>query len=163
MGTQDIQGYTVWLGYTWVNRIYRWYRVYSISSVNRIIPQLFLEPEWAIDSEAMRVRGIIVLEGRATHGKLTERAFPWVGILTYFKLCPWAPGLGIWHGRHLGRPRETGNEWPAILLIPRGQRRRNDLCFSSKHEHRINTTWAKERYGNLFYFSVYMYHHFLHC
>ena len=25
--------------------------------------------------------------GRATHGKLTEHAFPWVGILT-FKRCP---------------------------------------------------------------------------
>ena len=25
--------------------------------------------------------------GQATHGKLTERAFPWVGILT-FKRCP---------------------------------------------------------------------------
>ena len=22
-----------------------------------------------------------------------------------------SPGSGIWHGRHLGRPRETGNEW----------------------------------------------------
>ena len=24
--------------------------------------------------------------GRATHGKLTERAFPWVGILTFKRL-----------------------------------------------------------------------------
>ena len=32
--------------------------------------------------------------GRATHGKLTERAFPWVGILT-FKRKSVAPGSGI--------------------------------------------------------------------
>ena len=57
--------------------------------------------------------------GRATHGKLTESAFPWVGILTFSV----APGSGIWHGRHLGRPRETGNEWPTILVIPRSHQR----------------------------------------
>ena len=29
--------------------------------LNQYLTLLFLEPEWAIDSEAMRVRGIIVL------------------------------------------------------------------------------------------------------
>ena len=31
---------------------------------------------------------------QAIHGKLTERAFPWVGILTFMH-CPRALGLGI--------------------------------------------------------------------
>ena len=62
---------------------------------------------------------------------------------------PRAPGSGIWHGRHLGRPRESGNEWPTILLIPRSHQRWKDLCFSSKHQH--NMSERKVRKSVLFF------------
>ena len=49
--------------------------------------------------------------GGATHGNLIQRAFPWVGILILVA----APGSGIWHVRHLGRPREPGNKSSTII------------------------------------------------
>ena len=48
-------------------------------------------------------------------GKLTQRTFPCVGILTR-TVCV-SPGSGIWHARHLGTPREPGDELSTIIVF----------------------------------------------
>ena len=86
--------------------------------------------------------------GRATHGKLTESAFPWVGILT-LSVAPGTPRVGNltwspswkternwkWVTYHLGNTQKS----PEV----------NDLCFSSKYQD--NMSERKVRKSVLFF------------
>ena len=93
--------------------------------------------------------------GRATPGKLTESAFPWVGILT-FKRCPrvgnltWPPS---W---------KTERNWKLVTCHLGDTQKSpevNDLCFSSKYQDNMSERKVKK---SVLFFGIYE-PSLLHC